>query len=217
MSRREDILSCIDVTIMDRTANTALPSHYSKTPSALGAAIHHLRVECSGTFSFARPLRAREGGLEVAIETLRIDRRRIEITERRKALQSEIHSQARDRVIQDRFHARSNSARCTFEEGPEIKSGLKPPLALVDFDRQFVAIIKDRVDLAPQAREPLGMLVFFPQAQDPSSGRSRAGHPYSIARNPPKHWKTPRNEGRAMRVARFLLGLKAGDSRGDLG
>src|SRR5450432_926109 len=30
MSRREDIVSCIDVTIMDRSAHSALPSSYSK-------------------------------------------------------------------------------------------------------------------------------------------------------------------------------------------
>ena len=30
MSRREDIVSCIDVTIMDRSAHSALPSPYSK-------------------------------------------------------------------------------------------------------------------------------------------------------------------------------------------
>src|SRR6202022_2955842 len=43
MSRREDILGCIDVTIMDRSANTALPSSYSKTFPAFraGAAVTH--------------------------------------------------------------------------------------------------------------------------------------------------------------------------------
>jgi hypothetical protein len=37
MSRREAILSCIDVTIMDRCAQTALPSSHSKTLPAFGA------------------------------------------------------------------------------------------------------------------------------------------------------------------------------------
>jgi hypothetical protein len=37
MSRREDILGCIDVTIMDRCANSAPPSSYSKTFPAFGA------------------------------------------------------------------------------------------------------------------------------------------------------------------------------------
>jgi hypothetical protein len=37
MPRREDILRCIDVTIMDRSAHTALPSSYSKTSQALRA------------------------------------------------------------------------------------------------------------------------------------------------------------------------------------
>src|SRR5450631_4438630 len=37
MSRREDIVSCIDVTIMDRSAHSALPSAYSKIFPAFGA------------------------------------------------------------------------------------------------------------------------------------------------------------------------------------
>ncbi len=37
MSRREDIVSCIDVTIMDRSAHSALPSSYSKIFPAFGA------------------------------------------------------------------------------------------------------------------------------------------------------------------------------------
>jgi hypothetical protein len=43
MSRREDIVSCIDVTIMDRSAHRALPSPYSKTFPAFraGAAVTH--------------------------------------------------------------------------------------------------------------------------------------------------------------------------------
>ena len=43
MSRREDILRCIDVTMMDRPAHNALPSSYSKTFPTLwaGAAVTH--------------------------------------------------------------------------------------------------------------------------------------------------------------------------------
>jgi hypothetical protein len=43
MSRREDIVSCIDVTIMDRSAHSALPSPYSKIFPAFraGAAFTH--------------------------------------------------------------------------------------------------------------------------------------------------------------------------------
>src|SRR6202163_1170949 len=37
MSRREDIVSCIDVTIVDRFAHSALPSPYSKIFPAFGA------------------------------------------------------------------------------------------------------------------------------------------------------------------------------------
>jgi hypothetical protein len=43
MSRREDIVSCVDVTIMDRSAHRALPSPYSKIFPAFraGAAFTH--------------------------------------------------------------------------------------------------------------------------------------------------------------------------------
>jgi hypothetical protein len=43
MSRREDIVSCIDVTTMDRAAHRALPSPYSKLFPAFraGAAVTH--------------------------------------------------------------------------------------------------------------------------------------------------------------------------------
>src|SRR6266403_1300110 len=43
MSRREDIVSCFDVTIMDRSAHRALPSPYSKIFPAFraGAAVTH--------------------------------------------------------------------------------------------------------------------------------------------------------------------------------
>ena len=43
MSRREDIVSCIDVTIMNRSAYSTLPSSYSKTFPAFraGAAVTH--------------------------------------------------------------------------------------------------------------------------------------------------------------------------------
>jgi hypothetical protein len=59
------------------------------------------------------------------------------------------------------------TARSAFEEWPEIKSRQETPLALEHFDRQFVTIIKDRVDLARQAAKPLSVLVLHPQAQEP--------------------------------------------------
>src|ERR1700692_2267902 len=44
MSRREDILRCIHITIMDRSAHTALPSSYSKTfPTLWAGAVTHAR------------------------------------------------------------------------------------------------------------------------------------------------------------------------------
>src|ERR1700704_375365 len=176
MSRREDIVSCIDVTIMDRSAHSALPSPYSKIFPAFraGAAVTHaaglggkrfidflephacvsafvqqhgsegapsriehrlrlsslskrggihvadedgtvachqagaefvqeifsavrdLGVNRSGALSMARALRAGQGGFQVAVKALGIDRRHSVITERCKALQPQIDSQARD-------------------------------------------------------------------------------------------------------------------------
>jgi hypothetical protein len=85
------------------------------------------------------------------------------------------------------------TARGAFEEWPEIKSRQKSPLALKHFDRQFVAIIEDRVDLARQAAKPRRVLVLHPQAQDPNSGSSIAGHPYSIPKSQQNMGKTALN------------------------
>src|SRR5882672_257281 len=368
MSRREDIVSCIDVTIMDRSAHSALPSPYSKIFPAFraGAAVAHAAVlggkrfidfikphacviafvqqhgsECapariehrlglsslcqsggihvadgdstvgldqagaqfmqeifspirdlgvdrSGALSLARTLRAGQGGFQVAVKALGLDRRYRLITERGKSPQPQIDSQTRDRAIEDRSDGRfiafashplraghtdiqipasaavfteiprtqlevaqtiavpqrqpasgevhlspsianrsdlkrnpaegpagtatlapgqsdfpmlaapprvffrdllhrlnrqmqgAVTARDPFEERPEIESRQKATFSLEHFHRQFVAVVEDRVDLARQAREPRGMFVLHPQAQDPKSGRSRAGHPYSI-------------------------------------
>src|SRR5712671_527224 len=109
------------------------------------------------------------------------------------------------------------TARDLFEERPEIESRQKPPLALEHLDRQFVAVIEYRVDLTRQAAKPGGVLVLHPQAQNPSSGRSRAGHPYSIPTNRPvTPSKTSRNADHgihaALRASLSLAGLKAGVS-----
>src|SRR6202035_2355803 len=58
MSRREDIVSCIDVTIMDRAAHSALPSPYSKIFPAFGAgaAVTHAAVSGGKRFiDFIKP------------------------------------------------------------------------------------------------------------------------------------------------------------------
>src|ERR1700730_15893064 len=134
MPRREDIVSCIDVTIMDRSAHSALPSSYSKI-------------------------------------------------------------------------------------FPAFWSGA---LALEHFDRQFVAVIDHRADLARQAAQPRRLLVLHPQAQDPDSRRSLTGHPYSIPKSPPMTLRqTSRNASRgthaALRVSLSLASLKASVSPGEIG
>ena len=107
------------------------------------------------------------------------------------------------------------TARDPFEEWPEIKSRQKPPLALEHFDRQIVAIIKDRVDLARQAAKPRRVLVLHPQAQDPNGGRSRTGHPYSIPKERQNTAKTALNTQKRLPLS--FAGLNAGVSREELG
>jgi hypothetical protein len=345
MSRREDIVSCIDVTMMDRFAHSALPSPYSKTLPAFraGAAVTHAAglggkrfvdlckphacvsafiqqdgserapsggVNRSGSPSMAGALCAGQEGFQVAVKARRLDRWQSLITERGKSLQPQIDAQARDRAIENRSDGRfisliSRSLRhtdiqipapaavpqrqptsrkidlppsianrsdlegnpaqrpaCTAtlapgqsdfsmlsapprvffsdllhrldrqmqgtltvhdpcEERPEIESRQKPPLALEHFDRQIVAIIEHRVDLAPHAAKPCRVLVLHPQAQEPNSGRSRAGHPYSMPKNYPViSRQTSRNAGRGRQVRRrvspSLAGLRAGVSRGEI-
>jgi hypothetical protein len=58
MSRREDIVSCIDVTMMDRSAHSALPSSYSKIFPAFraGAAVTHAAgLGGIGFIDFSKP------------------------------------------------------------------------------------------------------------------------------------------------------------------
>src|ERR1700726_3112502 len=176
MSRREDIMSSVDVTIMDRFAHSALPSPYSKIFPAFGAGaavthaaglggkrfidfikphacvsalvlqhgskcapariehrlgqsglcesrgihvadndrtvgldqagaqvmkeifapIRDLGVNRSGSVSMAGALGASQGGFQVAVKALRLNRRQSLITERGKGRQPEIDSQTRD-------------------------------------------------------------------------------------------------------------------------
>src|SRR5258708_1698199 len=290
------------------------------------APIRDLGVNRSGSISMTGALRAGEGGFQVAVKTLGLDRRQ-SITERCKGPQTQIDSHTRHRAIEDRLgggfislisrslHAghtdiqipasaavfteitrtqfkvsetiaipqrqptsrevdlssaianRSDlegnptegpactatlapgqsdflmlsapprvffrdllhrldrkmqgtvTARDAFEERPEIESRQKPPLALEHFDREVIAVVEYRVDFAGQAAKPLRVLVLHPQAQDPNSGKSRAGHPYSIPKSDPiTPWQTSRNASRGtharLRVSLSIAGLKASVSRG---
>src|SRR5450631_1838503 len=110
------------------------------------------------------------------------------------------------------------TARDPFEERPEIKSRQKPPLALEHFDRQFVAVIENGVDLARQVRQPLRVLVLDPQAQDPNSGRWRTVHASSILKEGAHYMREKRRKRTETRDARRYpsKALKAGVSREEL-
>jgi hypothetical protein len=110
------------------------------------------------------------------------------------------------------------AARDTFEKGPEIVSRQEAPLALKDFDRQFVAVIEDGVDLARQTRKPRRVLVLDPQAQNANGGRSETGPTYSLTNVGAQ--ATPENAANvqkcAMRAPLSLSGIKAGVSRAEI-
>jgi hypothetical protein len=189
MSRREDILSCIDVTIMDRSAHTALPSPHSKTfPSFwTGAAFTHTTglgrkrfidfIEphtCVSAFiakhgSKRTPPRIEHGLREVSL----CKNRSIHIAN--DDLTIGLH-QASAEQIQAALPASG-----PFQKRPKIEAGQEAPFALEHLDRQLVTVIKDRVDLAGQRRKPRPMLILAPQAQDPNRGRFRRSvHKHSI-------------------------------------
>jgi hypothetical protein len=114
MSRREDIVSCIDVTIMDRCAHRALPSPDSKIFPAFGAgaAVTHaaglggkrfrdLGMNRSNSVSMAGALCAGQERFQIAVKAIGIDRWSL-ITERGKRAQPQIDSHTRHRTIEDR-------------------------------------------------------------------------------------------------------------------
>jgi hypothetical protein len=231
MSRREDIVSCIDVTIMDRFAHSALPSPDSKifhvadeqSPVGLDQAgaqfvqeifspIRDLGVNRSGSPSVTGALRAGHTDVQIpasAAVFTEVTRPQLEASQtvavpqrqppsRRVDLPPSIANRsdlegnptqgpactatlapgqsdfsmlpAPPRLFfRDLLHRLDGkiqgavTARDAFEERPEIESRQKSPLGLEHFDRQFVAIIKDRVDLARQAAKPRRVLVLHPQ------------------------------------------------------
>jgi hypothetical protein len=120
MSRREDIVSCIDVTIMDRFAHRALPSPYSKNFPAFGAgaaitpaaglggkrfidfgkphACVSAFVQQHGSKCAPARIEHRLGQLGLWWQSL--------ITERGKRAQPQIDSHTRHRAIEDRADRR---------------------------------------------------------------------------------------------------------------
>jgi hypothetical protein len=100
-------------------------------------------------------------------------------------------------------------ARRTLEERPEIKSRQEPTLPLKYFDRQVVAVVEDKIDLARQARKPCGVLVLHPQMQH-TNGRGSIYHwtyiQYS-APTPAKHVRNYREEPK-MRDVRTAIPLR---------
>jgi hypothetical protein len=246
MSRREDHVSCIDVTIMDRFAHSALPSSYSKIFPAFGAGAAVTPAAGLGGkrfIDFCKPHAcvialiqptAREVDLSASIANrsdLKGDPAEGAACTATPAPGEADFSMlsAPPRVFfRNLLHRSDGKMQCTvtargpFEIRPEIKPREKPPLALEHFDRQFVAIIEYCGDLAGQAAKPRGVLVLHPQAQDPNSaGRMAAGHPYSLPKSPPiAPRQTSRNAGRE-RHASFGVSLslavpKSGVSRGEI-
>jgi hypothetical protein len=219
MSRREDILSSIDVKIMDRSANTARPSSYSKTLPAstpLFAGHADIEIPSPGEVDLASAIANRSHlqwspaqgpSRTAALAPGEADFSMLPATPGvfLSNLLHGLHGKMQGTI----------AARYTLEKRSEIESGEKPPVALKHFGRQFVAVVVDGVDSAGQPREPSGVLVLHPHAKNPYRGRSRAVHLYSISRDHPvKYWIMRKIEEHAMHAASSLTGIKTSVSRG---
>jgi len=204
MSRREDILSCIDVTTMDRSAHTAPPSPYSKTfpASRAGAAVTHAAGPGGKRFiDFIEP-HACVSALVPKHGSKRTATSRVFLSD----LLHRLHGQIQGAL----------PARGAFQKRPEIDAGQEAPFALEHLDRQSVSIVAERIDLAGQPRQPRRRFVLDPQARDPDGGRSRASvHISSLAVSTPQNTgKTALNTQKCMSLS--LAGPKAGVSREEL-
>ncbi len=102
-------------------------------------------------------------------------------------------------------------ARRTLEERPEIKSRQEPTLPLKHLDRQVIAVIEEKINLARQARKPCGALALHPQMQHTNDRGSNTGHTYSIAPQARQNTResTVKYQKCAMRIPLSLSGLKA--------
>jgi hypothetical protein len=99
MSRREDIVSCIDLTIMDRAAH---PVRRSRSLSMAGAG---------------------QDRLQIAVEALGLERRQSLITERGESGQSPIAARARDRTIENRSDGQLISLSPSLPNGGRLRAG----------------------------------------------------------------------------------------------
>ena len=198
MSRREDIVSCIDVTIMDRSAYRALPSGEVHLAATIADRSDLKRDPAQGA-ARAAAFAPRQSDFSMLAAAPRV------------FFGNLLHRL--DRQIQGALPARR-----PFKERPEIKSRQEPTLPLKHFERQLVAVVEDTIDLARQARQPCGVLVLHPQMQHTNGKGSGTGHMYSIAPQTPENRRetTVNNPKCAMRAPLSLSGLRAGVSRGRL-
>ncbi len=193
MSRREDILSCTDVTIMDRSANTALPSSYSKTFPAFraGAAVTHAAgLGGKGFIDFIEP-----HACVSAFVPKHGSKRTPPRIEHRLRLSSLCKSRGVDVTDKDR----TVDSRQT---GAELVQEILPPVCDLGVNRP--------------GTEPGRMFVLDPQAQDPDGGGLGAAvHISSLANLTRQNTgKTALNTQKCMWLS--LAGLKAGVSREEL-
>jgi hypothetical protein len=115
MSRREDVLSCIDATIMDRTVG--FYQARAELLQEIFPPIRDLGVNCPGALFVSRPLRSSKLKFQVAVEAFCLDRWQACVAKGRELSQAEVNADAWNRSIQDQFHrnplplARADSRR----------------------------------------------------------------------------------------------------------
>jgi hypothetical protein len=110
ISRREDILSCIDVTIGaridiardDRTIG--FDQSRAELVEEIFPPVRDLGVNRPGAIFLSRPLRCGKLRFPVAVEGLGLYRWQVRIAKGRELSQPQVNAEARNRLIQDRLH-----------------------------------------------------------------------------------------------------------------
>jgi hypothetical protein len=103
--RLSSLRQCGGIHVTDEEGTVACHQPGAEFVQKISSAVSDLGVNRPGALSLARTLRACQGGFQVAVKTLGIDRRHT-IAERRETFQSQINAQTRDRAIEDRSDGR---------------------------------------------------------------------------------------------------------------
>jgi len=139
--------------VADEDSTVGLDQAGAQFVKGIFSPIGDFGLNCSEPLRFPGALRARQGGLEVAVTTSGIDRRPT-ITERRKALQPQIYPDARDRPIEDRSDRR-------------FMSPVRHPLRARDADIQIPSSAAVLTEIT-RAQFEVAQAIAVPERQPPA-------------------------------------------------